>query len=224
MVANLVNVTVVIIVAIIGSRLNKWFKESIADELMKAVGLFILYLGITGLSSKTSPIALLISIFLGATIGSFLDLDDKINRFGEFIQKTLSKGKNSDVTKSMVAFFIASCSGAYTIVACFNAGAGNSSMLWTKVIIDLVAGLAMATSMGIGVALSAIPIFLYQTVLIISSGFLFPLMNEAMLDILGCIGGLFTMALGLNLMGICKFRIANYIPAMLIAPFIVLLF
>lgn len=224
MLANSINAIVVVIVALIGSRLNRWFKKELTDSLMKAIGLFVLYLGITNLYGDVNSIALLISLFIGVTIGTLLDLDSLIDKASLSIQKKLSKGKDSNLAKSATVFFLASCSGAYTIVSCFNAGSGDSSMLWTKVFIDLVVGLAMATSMGIGVGLSSIPIFIYQTALILLSSVLAPLMNDAMLAILGCMGGLFTMAIGLNMLEVCNFKVANYIPAMFIAPFIVLLF
>lgn len=224
MLANIANIVVVALVGVIGSRIKKAFSEELSAGLMKVIGLFILYLGITNLSKDTNAVALLISLVLGAGIGEFMDWDGAMTRAGEWVQKKFARGGENNLAEPMVVYFIASCSGAYPIIACFNAGAGNSDMLWTKVILDLVIGLIWATSMGIGLALSAIPMFIYQTPLILLSGVLSPLMTDAMLDILGCVGGVLTIAIGLGFLGICKFKIANYLPALIVAPFVVMLF
>ena len=224
MIANLVNALAVVVVAVIGSRLHSGLRKEVTDGLMKALGVFILYLGITGLSKDTDPIAMLISVAIGAAIGTFMDWDGAIGRLGAWLQKKLSKGGGENYTQAMITYFLASCTGAYTIVACFNAGMGDSSMLYTKVVIDMVIGLVWATSMGVGIGLSAIPIFIYQAALILLSGVLSPVMTAPMLDILGCMGGLLTMAIGINVLGMCELKIANYIPCMIVAPIVAMFF
>lgn len=225
MLANLANAAAVVVVAVIGSRLHKGLRKEVTDGLMKALGIFILYLGITGLDKDTDPIAMLISVAVGAAIGTLMDWDGAIERMGAWLQKKLSRGDGGkNYAQPMVTYFLASCTGAYTIVACFNAGMGDSSMLYTKVVIDVVIGLVWAASMGIGLGLSAIPIFLYQTALILLSGVLSPVMTEQMLDMLGCMGGLLTMAIGINVLGMCQLKIANYIPCMIVAPIVAMFF
>lgn len=225
MLTNIINVTVVAVVAIIGSKLNKGIRQDVVDGLMKALGLFMLYLGITGLDTGANPIAVLVAVAVGAAIGCFMDWDGAINRAADAVtNKFAGKGDGNNYAEAMVTYFITSCSGAYTIVACFNAGMGDPSMLWTKVVIDLIVGLVWSTSMGIGLGLSAVPMFIYQSALILLSGALSPLMTEPMLAILGCMGGLLTLAIGLNFLNICEFKIANFIPCMIIAPFVTLLF
>lgn len=224
MLTNITNCLVVVAVAIIGSKLNKGIKQDVVDGLMKALGLFMLYLGITGLDTGANPIAVLVAVAVGAAIGCFMDWDGAINRAADAVTKKFAgKGDGNNYAEAMVTYFITSCSGAYTIVACFNAGMGDSSMLWTKVVIDLIVGLVWSTSMGIGLGLSAFPMFIYQSALILLSGALSPLMTEPMLAILGCMGGLLTLAIGLNFLNICEFKIANFIPCMIVAPIVTLL-
>ena len=224
MIANLADAAAVVIVAMLGSKLHKGLRKEVTDGLMKALGLFVIYLGITGLDKNTNPIAMLISVAVGAAIGTIMDWDGAINRSGAWLQKKLSRGGGKNYAEPMVTYFLASCTGAYTIVACFNAGMGDSSMLYTKVVIDIVIGLVWATSMGVGLGLSAIPIFLYQAALVLLSGVLSPVMTESMLGILGCMGGLLTMAIGANVLGVCELKIANYIPCMIVAPIVAAFF
>ncbi|MBQ0005348.1 MAG: DUF554 domain-containing protein [Clostridiales bacterium] len=224
MIANIGNIAVVLIVAFIGSKLNKAIRDEVTDGILKALGLYIIYLGITNLSKDTNAIALLIAVAVGAVIGTAMDWDGAMNRAANAVQKKLTKDGSTDLAGPAITYFIASCSGAYPILACFNAANGDPGMLWTKVVIDLFVGLVWATSMGIGLGLSALPMFVYQTALILLAGVLSPLLTDAMFDIIGCTGGLLTIGVGLNMSGISNFKIANYIPALLIAPFVVLAF
>jgi uncharacterized membrane protein YqgA involved in biofilm formation len=81
-----------------------------------------------------------------------------------------------------------------------------------------------ASTFGIGVAFSIIPLTLYQGAIAVGAGFLEPVLSEGAVNALSCVGSIIIMGLGLNIAGVSKFKIANYLPAILFAPFIYYLF
>ena len=117
-----------------------------------------------------------------------------------------------------ITFFLISCTGAYTITACFQAGLGEYSMLYVKAILDIVVSMTMAAGMGIGVMLSVIPMFIYQGLLILCSSFLSPLLSESMIAAMSCAGALITVAIGTNMIGATHLKPVNYLPAIILAP------
>ena len=205
----------------IGLLLKKGISKKISDAMMIGIGLWVVYMGISGLTGEVGTILLLFSIIVGTLIGTAIDIDARINALGLMLEKRLVKEEGNTFAKGFVTYTILSCTGAYTIMASLNAGLGDSAMLYTKAVIDLSVSMMLASTLGIGVMFSTVVVFAYQGALALFSGMLSPLLSDEMIGAFSCVGALLTIPLGTNMMGATDIKIANYIPAIIAAPVMV---
>ena len=197
---------------------------------MTGIGLCTMYIGISGALEGENPIILVVSLVLGAVTGTALRLDERLNSLGETIEKRFagkrSASDDSDVRPSIAQGFVTAsllfCVGAMAIVGSINSGLnGDHSIIYTKSTLDLIASAMLAVSLGVGVLFSAASVFLYQGLLVLLAQLLRPLLdNPSMLAEINCAGSVIIIGLGLNLIGITKIKVANYLPAILFAPII----
>ena len=127
-------------------------------------------------------------------------------------------GGNNKIVGPGMNFFIVSCSGAYTINACFFAGMGDYKLFYTKLGLDLIVSLAMSSTLGIGVMFAAVPMTIYEGALILLSHVLSPLMTEEMVAAFATAGSLIAALIGTNMIGATKIKVVNFLPAVLLAP------
>jgi uncharacterized membrane protein YqgA involved in biofilm formation len=109
-----------------------------------------------------------------------------------------------------------------TIVGSLNAGlTGNNEMLFTKSLLDLISSAMLSVSLGIGVLFSAAFVLVFQGSIVLLAQLIKPLMSEAAIAEMTCVGSVLIIALGLNLLNITKIKVADYLPAILTAPLLV---
>jgi len=228
MLGTIVNTIAVIAGSVIGLLLQKGLPERLADTLMKGLGLCTLFLGISGSLKGENSMILIISVVAGALIGEGIDLEDKLNRLGKWIEGRV-KSKNKDKTKTSVAegFVTASllfCVGAMTIVGSLQSGLlGNHEMLFNKSVLDFVAAIIFASTLGIGVVFSAVFVFTYQGAITLLAQWIAPFLTDTVINEMTCAGSVIIIGLGLNMLGITKLRVMNYVPAIFI-PIILCIF
>lgn len=215
----LVNAITLLIGSTVGMVIKSNIKKSITDAIMVGIGFFTVYIGLTGLSSGINAIVYLLAIILGGVIGTALQIEEGIDRLALKIQNKLAKGdEEKRFAEGFSSFFIMSATGAFTIIACFNAGLGDNTMLYTRSVMDLIVSMAMASTFGVGVLFAGIPIILYELILVCFSGALAPVLSDTMIEAISCMGAILTVAIGTNVAGVTKFKVVNYIPALLLAP------
>lgn len=226
MISAVVNAAAVIAGSLIGILLKRGIPDRFSDILMKGLGLCTLYIGISGALKGENTIILIISMVLGAIIGEGIDLDDKLNRFGMFLE---NKFKSKDGTEVSIAegFVTASllfCVGALTIVGSMQSGlTGNHEMIFAKSLLDFVAAIVFASSLGIGVAFSAGFVLLYQGTIVLLAQWISPLLTEPVIAEMTCSGSVIIIALALNMLDITKLKVMNYVPAIFL-PILVSMF
>lgn len=235
MLATIVNTAAVILGAAIGMILKKGFPERLADTLMKGLGLCTIFLGISGSLEGENPLILIISMVIGTLIGEGIDLDDKINRMGKWLERrfagpgnidsadaqgaTASKnGKSGTIAQGFVTASIIFCVGAMAILGSLEAGLTQDySILYNKSVMDFVAAIVFASTFGIGVMFSAVLVFVYQGAITLFAQWLAPLLsNETMIHEMTCVGSVIIIGLALNMIGVTKFKVMNYVPAIFI--------
>jgi uncharacterized membrane protein YqgA involved in biofilm formation len=187
---------------------------------MVGLGACTLYIGISGTLKGENTIVLILSMVLGAIIGTALDIDGGINRLGNWIERKFSReGEHVSIAQGFVTACLLFCVGAMTIVGSLNAGlTGDYEMLLTKSVLDLISSSMLAVSLGIGVMFAAAFVFVFQGALVLLAGFLQPLLTAAAINEIICAGSLLIVGLGLNLIGITRIKVADYLPAIVIAP------
>lgn len=223
MIGVIVNTITVILGSLVGLLLKKGIPEKISKATMVAIGLCTLYIGIDGALEGSNAIILIVSMVLGTIVGTWIDLDDKINKLGAFVEKKMKKpGGTTSVAEGFVTASLLFCVGAMTIVGSLNAGlSGDNTLLFTKSILDLISSCMLASTLGIGVLFAAVFVFCFQGVLVLCAGLLQNVLTDpAIIAEITCAGSVMIIGLGLNLLGISKFKIANFLPAIIFVPLV----
>ena len=221
MIGVFVNVATVLLGSAVGLLFRKGIPERISKALMLAIGMCTIYIGIDGALEWSKTIVLILSMVFGTLIGTLIDIDDKINRIGLFIEKKMKRGDDhSSIAEGFMTASLLFCVGAMTIVGSLNAGlTGDNTLLFTKSILDLISSCLLASTLGIGVMFAAIFVLVVQGGLVLLAGLMQNVLtDQALIAEITCAGSVMIIALGLNLLGITKLKVANFLPALLLVP------
>lgn len=213
-----VNVLTVVAGSVFGMLLKKGIPERITNELIKGVGLCTMCIGWLGTWKGENTLIMILSMAIGILIGELLDLDRRLNQFAGFIEKKWKKGKEQiSIAEGFVTASLLFCVGAMTIVGSLQAGLqGDCQMLYTKSLLDFVSSFVLASTLGIGVLFAAAFVFVFQGTIVLLAGLLAPVLSTAAISEMTCVGSLLIFALGLNLTGITRLKVMNYLPAIFI--------
>lgn len=224
MLGVLVNVATVIIGSLIGLIFKKSLPERLAKSLTTAVALAVLYIGVDGMLSGENTLVLVISLVLGALIGTLLNLDKKINILGRYIERKFGGDENGTVTEGFVSATLLFCVGAMTVVGALQSGlTGNHETQYTKAILDLISSIVLASTLGIGVILAGASVFVIQGSIVLLAHIIAPFLNDYVVAEITCAGSVLIVALAFNMLGITKIKIMNLMPAVFI-PIILCMF
>lgn len=220
MLGVIANTFTVIIGSIIGMLFSKFISEKYTSAIMTAIGLCTIYIGIDGALQGENTLVLIISLAAGTAFGTAADIDFQIERLGKLIEtKFAGNGKNVSAAQGFVTASLLFCVGSMTIVGSLNAGiSGDNTLLFTKSVLDLISSCVLAASMGLGVLCSAAFVLVFQGLLVVLAGFIAPVLSASAQAELICAGSVMIIALGLNLLGVSKIKVANMLPALILAP------
>jgi uncharacterized membrane protein YqgA involved in biofilm formation len=159
-------------------------------------------------------------------VGTLIDLDGKLSSLGDRLQKkNKTESQSSTFSRGFVTASLLFCVGAMTIVGSMNAGiSGDNEMLYTKSLLDLISATMLSATLGIGVLFSAAFVLVFQGALVGLSMLLGSFLSEFAINELICAGSVLITALGLNLIGVTKIKVANLLPGLIFVPFVCLLF
>ena len=217
----LVNTLTVIVGSSVGLLLKKQIPEKLTGAVMTAIGLCTVAIGITGIIKGENQLVMIISLVLGAIIGTLIDIDGKLSKLGDKLQKKNKKenAENSTFSQGFVTASLLFCVGAMTLVGSMNAGiSGDNQMLYTKSVLDLISSTMLGASLGIGVLFSSVFVLVFQGGLVALSMALGSFLNDFAVAELICAGSVMIIALGLNLIGITKIKVANLLPGLVLVP------
>jgi uncharacterized membrane protein YqgA involved in biofilm formation len=216
---------------IIGTLLGKLFTripDKTKETVLKVIGLAVLLLGIQMGFKSNEYLIVIISLVVGAVIGEWIDLDAKLNNVGMWLEKRLGSSQHGSVSKGFVTATLIFVIGAMGVVGSLDSGLrGDHQVLYTKSIIDGFTSIVLATTLGIGVMFSAIPVMIYQGSIALFATqidlFVPPELLELFIFEITATGGVMIMAIGLNIIGITAIRVANLLPGILVAAILVFL-
>lgn len=226
MIGVLVNTIAVLVGSTLGLRLKKGIPERLTNAVMIGIGLCSMYIGIDGALQGENTLVLIVSMVLGAIVGTALDLDGKIQTLGELIERKFQRedpgaGAKLSLAQGFVTASLLFCVGSMTIVGSLNAGiSGDNQMLFTKSLLDLISSIMLAASLGLGVLLSAAFVLVFQGALVLLATVIAPFLTDAAIAELTCCGSVLILAIGFNLAGLARFKVADYLPALLFVPFL----
>ena len=197
--------------------------EKISDTIMSGLALCIIYMGISGALECQHVLICIISMVVGGLIGELIDIDKGLNSLGDKIEEKLNKGK-TDVSKEKVSIsqgFVSTsllfCVGAMAVVGALNSGLfGNNDTLFAKSALDGVSSFLFSLTMGIGVLLSAVAVFLYEGIIACGAFLLKGVLSTAVITEMNAVGSLLILALGINMILKANIKVANLLPAMFV--------
>lgn len=227
MLGTIINTVTVVIGSLIGLFLNKGIPERISSQMMKALGLCTIFIGVQGAFKGENTLIMILSMVIGVIIGEGIDIDRRVTSLvNRLEQKFIKKrdGQEHSISEGLITSSLLFCVGSMTIVGCLNAGLLNDlSMLMTKSTLDFCSSMIFASTLGIGVMLSAVVVLVYQGGLTLLASLAAPLLTSSVINEMTCVGSLVIIATGLNLVGATKIKLMNYVPAMFI-PIILCMF
>lgn len=226
---TIVNTAAIVAGGVGGALFGKFLKENVQDTLTKCCGVSTLFIAITGALERMLTVengaivshgAMLIigCLTIGAVIGELLDLEGAFERFGEWLKQKTGNARDKRFVEAFVTASLTVCIGAMAIVGSIEDGiTGDYSILATKAVLDFIIIMVMSCSMGRGAVFSAIPVAILQGSITALAGLLRPVMTEAALANLSMVGNVLIFCVGLNLVWGKKVRVANLLPAIVIA-------
>ncbi len=222
MIANVINMLTVMLGSIIGIFLKKGIPGKLTEAVMTGIGVCTVYIGFTGTLCDTNVLIIIASMIIGAIIGTAADIDGKINRFGVVIEEKFNTGSEKGmVAKGFVTACLLFCVGSMTITGALQAGiTGDTKLILTKSMLDFMSSMMLASSLGIGVFLASFFVMVFQGGITLMAELISPFLETGAINAMTAAGSLITIMLGLNLMKVSKIKVADYLPAIIIAPVI----
>ncbi len=221
MLGVIVNSIAIVIGGIIGLGFKRGISEEYEKIILNGIAASVTLIGITGTvnglsDDRANPMLFILALVIGGGIGQFINIDKKLEELGDFLETKFSKSEKS-FSKAFVTSSLIYCVGTMAILGAISSGVNNDhSIYYTKSILDGVTSIILAGTLGVGVVFSAFIVFVYEGSLVMISIWLERYFSELMLLEISIVGGIMISMLGLNVLGLTKFKVANYLPALLV--------
>lgn len=212
---TIVNSLTIIAGTVAGLLLGKFIPDRFNDAISKGIALCVLYIGVDGMLAGENALISILSIVLGVILGELLRLDDRIRSLGDWVERRFAgKHTKGSISEGFVSASLLFCVGAMAIMGALDSGLlRDHSTLYAKSTLDGITSIVYSSTMGVGVALSAIPIFLYQGAIALGASFIEPFLTPVVIAEMKCVGSILIVGLSLNLLGLTKIKVMNYVPA-----------
>ena len=229
MTGTIINTAAVLAGGVCGHFFGKLLKPRFQQTLTQACGVSTLFLSIAGairylipLDEKSLPgggsMLIIACVALGGLLGELVNIDRGFERFGEWLKRKTGSAGDQGFVNGFLTASLTTCVGAMTIVGSLQDGiAGDWSILGTKSILDLVMVMVLTSSLGKGCVFSVIPIFVIEGGLTLLANWIKPLMTDLAMSYLSMVGSVLIFCIGVNLVWGNKIRVANLLPALLLA-------
>lgn len=226
---TIINCVAILAGGILGLLFGRFLKEDMQDSLTKACGVSTIFIAIAGALESmlrieqdslvsTGSLLIVSCLALGTLIGELLNIENLLERFGEWLKCKTGNAKDNRFIEAFVVASLTVCIGAMAIVGAIEDGiTGDFSILATKAVLDLIIIMVMTCAMGKGCIFSAIPVGIFQGSITLLARFISPIMTQEALSNLSMIGSILIFCVGVNLVWGKKLRVANMLPAVVLA-------
>jgi uncharacterized membrane protein YqgA involved in biofilm formation len=221
-----INIATVVLGTAIGVTVGRRLSASVQQRVLSGLGMVTLVIGIDlalawGREGTTrgTPLYVLAGILLGGLVGEWLGIEDRIDRLGAWVQSRFSSSEHSTIAEGFVDASLLFCVGSLAVVGSIQDGlTGEYETLATKAVLDGFAAIALAATLGWGVGLSAISILVYQGAITLGASIFSDVLQGEALAVLTSAGGVTIIGISLKLLTLKDVKVANYLPALVIAP------
>ena len=226
---TIINTAAILVGGLLGAMFGRFLSDSAQDTLTKVCGVSSLFIAVSGALEKmlavengkivsSGSMLIVICLAIGAVIGELLKIEDAFERFGQWLKIKTGNAKDKGFVNAFVTASLTVCIGAMAIVGSLEDGlTGDYSILATKAVLDLIIIVVMSCSLGRGAVFSAIPVAILQGSITALAGLLRPVMTAAALANLSLVGNVLIFCVGINLVWDKRVKVANLLPAIVIA-------
>ena len=226
---TIINMAAILVGGLMGRLVGKAIPKRVQDMLYMLCGVSTLFIGIggamqhmliveNGVLNTQGTMMMLLSLTVGALIGEWIDLEKRLEQFGGWLKRKTGNAGDASFIDAFVTASLTVCIGAMAIVGAIQDGMeGDISVLAAKSVLDFVIICVMAASMGKGCIFSLIPVGILQGSVTALSVVLKPIMTQDALSNLSYVGSVLIFCVGLNLVWGKKVKVANMLPAVVIA-------
>lgn len=222
---TILNVAGILVGGLLGLLGGKWLNERCQDTLIKANGVCVMFVGLSGAlehmlagDGSGGTMMVIVSFALGSLLGEWIDFESRLERFGQWLKVKTGNSGDARFVDGFVTASLTVCVGAMAIVGAIEDGiSGDYSVLALKALLDLIIILVMSASLGRGCLFSALPVALLQGGVTLLARLIGPLITQAALDNLSLTGSILIFCVGVNLVWEKKFRVVNMLPAIVFA-------
>lgn len=219
-----INVGAVLAGTLFGCLVGSRLPGSLHERVMAGLGLVVLVIGVDNALAwrDTNPLYVLGGVLLGGLVGEAIGIEHGLELFGDRIQRTVSRGRHSTVSEAFVTASLLFCVGPLTVVGSIENGlTGDYQTLATKSMLDGFASIALASTLGWGVAIAAGTVLVVQGALSLGAGLFKHVLEGEALDALTSAGGVLIIGISLKLLQLKDVKVGNFLPALIIAPALV---
>ncbi len=226
---TLLNAAAIVLGGLLGLMFRSKLSAALQENLVRAVALCCLFIGIEGTIEQAMTIVenglraqgtmmAMGSLIVGTLIGSWMGIESGIVRFGQWLKLKTGSDKDQQFVSAFVTTSLTVCIGAMAVVGAIKDGiAQDYSILAAKSVLDFVFVMAFAATLGKGCLFSAIPVAIFQGLVTILSTFIEPYLTAQAVSNLSLVGSMMIFCVGVNIIWETKFRVADMLPALLIA-------
>lgn len=222
---TLVNVVAIIAGGVVGTFVKKGLPDRFKNIIIQAIGMSTIMIGISGALQgmfkvveggkieRNDMMIMIFSLVIGGILGELIDIEEKLDRMGKGFQKRLSK-EGSSFSEGFVTASLLFCVGAMAIVGSLEDGLnGNANILFAKSTLDGVISIVFASTLGIGVAFSALPILVYQGGITLLAVWIKPWLTDPVITQMSLVGSVLIFCIGLNILEIKRIKVGNLLPS-----------
>lgn len=231
MLGTIVNSVLIILGSILGLFLKKGIPERYQITIMQGLGIVIAVIGMQMALKSSNILIVIASIALGALVGEFLKLDVWLvalgNKIAFSVQKMpfFSNVEGGNLSNGFVTATLVYCIGAMSVVGGIQEGlSGDASILYAKGMLDGITAIFFTSSLGIGVAFSAVSVFVYQGVITLLASSLAGILSQPVINEMTATGGVLILGISLQILKLCEIKLANFLPAIVFAVLITTLY
>lgn len=216
---TIVNALAIVAGALLGKILGSGLPEYVRHTVMQAIGLGVLLIGMQMAFATQNVIIVIVSLVLGGIIGELVRLEYWLDKMGEWLQAKFTRpGSENLFAKGFITASLVYCVGAMAIMGALESGlTGKHQTLYAKSVLDGVSAMMFSSTLGIGVAFSALPVLIYQGTITMLAAWLQQFLTAAVIAEMKATGGVLIFGIGLNLLEITRIKIGNLLPAIFFA-------
>ena len=221
MTGTIANAAAILVGTGLGLLFRKGISESVNKTVMSGIGLAVALIGFKMAFKTENELIVILSLVLGAITGEILNIEGWLHKAGDLLEAKVGGNGEGQVAKAFVTTSLIYCVGAMAIMGALEDGlTGNASTLYAKSLLDGTSAVIFTSTMGFGVAFSAIPVLIYQGVITLMAGALKVFLTPAMINEMTATGGLLIVGIASNILGIKEIKVGNLLPAILFAVFL----